>query len=237
MSLLDQLLVVQEHDTAIRQLLHRRETLPERAALTAAEQTIVSVDAASAPVQTERDDVAQKQSLIEDEVSLVEAKITREDAKLYSGEVTGMKELTALQDEIASLKRRQRDLEDRVIELMETAEPLDEHLASFAEQRSAAEARMAEISQAITVAEAEIDVEVERELRERTAAAGAIDAELLTQYDAIRERAGGIGVARFTNGLCEGCHLTMSAMETDRIKKAPADELVQCESCERLLVR
>ena len=40
------------------------------------------------------------------------------------------------------------------------------------------------------------------------------------------------------NGLrCEGCHLDLSRGEVDQMKRLPADELVECPNCGRLLVR
>jgi hypothetical protein len=38
-------------------------------------------------------------------------------------------------------------------------------------------------------------------------------------------------------GSCSGCHLTLPAMEVDRIRKAPADEVITCDQCGRILVR
>ena len=69
------------------------------------------------------------------------------------------------------------------------------------------------------------------------AAADGVDAELLATYEGLRGELGGIAVARLVGSVCGGCHLGLSAVEVDRIKKQPPDALVRCDECGRLLVR
>ena len=44
-------------------------------------------------------------------------------------------------------------------------------------------------------------------------------------------------MARLVGTNCGGCHLTLSAVELDRIRHQPGDAVVLCEECGRLLVR
>jgi predicted nucleic acid-binding Zn-ribbon protein len=70
------------------------------------------------------------------------------------------------------------------------------------------------------------------------AAATVADDALVAEYEALRRQLGGVAVAPLTDsGACGGCHLVLSAMERDRIKKLPDDARVTCEECGRLLVR
>ena len=55
--------------------------------------------------------------------------------QLYGGTVTSPRELQALQDDENALKRHQSAVEDKVIEQMELAVPLDERLAELAARR------------------------------------------------------------------------------------------------------
>jgi len=232
-----QLLVVQAHDTAVDQLVHKRATLPARQRLEDADAKLGVLARETARVQEARDELTRRQSLIEDEVTLVEQKITSEDQKLYSGTVTGVKELQALQDEIASLKRRQSSLEDDVLEIMEAAEPVDAELESIAARRESVDATRSEAVAEIESSEASIDAEIETEATARDGAVVGIAADLLGTYDRIRGECGGVGVARFAGGRCEGCHLSLSAVEVDQIKKQPVDAVVTCGSCGRILAR
>lgn len=235
-NVFEQLLEVQRHDTAIDQLTHKRATLAAREQLVAADAKLAALDREASGVQAQRDELSGQQSLLEDQVLLVENKITAEDAKLYSGSVTGVKELQALQDEIASLKRRQGSLEDDIIVVMEAAEPVDAELDSIAARRASSNDDREKAVADIAAAEAEIDGELATEAEARTAAVAGIDADLLDTYDRIRADTGGVGIARFVGGRCEGCHLALPAMEVDQIKKQAADVIVTCSSCERILV-
>ena len=236
MGSFDQLLVLQEHDTTVEQLQHRRATLPEREQLVAHRRDVVTVEEQRVAVQQQRDDVARTQKRLEDEVASVEAKATDVHDKLYGGSVTSPRELQALQDDEAALKRHQGKVEDKVLEQMELAVPLDEELERLASAAVESEQAATHAEQAITVAEAEIDAELATVLAERDAIAADIDAGLVERYEQLRHDLGGIAVARLVGTNCGGCHLTLSAMELDRVRHAPPDEMVFCGECGRLLV-
>lgn len=237
MSDLEQLLVVQGHDTRIRQLEYERESLPARAQIVDAQSRIAAVQQERQPFEAQKAELRKQQSLVEDEVLLIEQKVDRENARLYSGEVTGMKDLQAIQDEIASLGRHKEGLEDRVLEFMEQIEPLDAVIAETSEREEAANSDLAAATKELSAEEARLDAEIEAEANVRAVAAADVSDTLLATYAQIRDDLGGIGVARFSGKGCDGCHLSMSAVEIDRVKKAPAGDLVRCGSCERLLVR
>jgi len=234
---LDALLEVQSLDTIADQLQHRRAHMPERAELADRHAKLSDLEARAAEVQRERDAIAASEKRLEDEIAMVTEKAKQEDRRLYSGSVTVPRELTALQEEIASLQRRQRQLEDQELELMEQAEPLDAKLAELATSRDALDADAVSLSAAIAEAEAEIDGELADVVAKRAAAVDSIPSELLKEYQALRGALGGIGVARLTGNRCEGCHLTLSAVDVDRIRHEPDDALVHCTECSRLLVR
>jgi predicted nucleic acid-binding Zn-ribbon protein len=237
MSRWDALLVVQEHDTAADQLEHRRRNLPERAQLDQLMAGFGDLDARVAEVEAQRHDLTRNQARIEDEVASLTDKATQHDKALYGGTVSNPRELQAMQDEIASLRRRISQLEDQELELMEQVEPLDAELAKLAAERTQLDERAAGLRAAIAEAEVAIEADLATVRAERGAAASEIDPELLAQYDGLRSKLGGIAIARLVGGHCQGCHLALSAVEVDRIRKLPADEPATCEECGRLLAR
>src|SRR4051794_7554282 len=236
MSVLEDLLVVQEHDTAADQLRHKKETLPELARLAEVGQAIAGIDATTADVGGRQDEVARRQQRHEDELASIEAKITEVDKRLYSGTVSAVRELQAMEADIKSLKRHTSDIEDLVLEAMQEREPLDNELATLAQQRSTLEAEADQLRQAIAEQTKEIDAELDNELEARSTAVGSIPEDLLSQYERLRVQNGGVGAARLVNGRCSGCHLTLPATELDRIKRGDADTLVLCDQCGRILV-
>lgn len=233
----DELLAVQEHDTTVDQLVHRRAHLPSRAELDQVMAELGSLERTASEVEEERNGLARSQQKLEDEITSLNDKANHHDKALYSGSVTNPRELQAMQDEIASLKRRISQLEDQELELMEQIEPLDQQLATFASSRASLDERAAALRAQIAEEEVEIDAELRQVQAERDALAAGVDPALLAEYDALRQRLGGIAIARLVGGSCQGCHLSLPAVEVDRIKKLSPDEPVHCEECGRLLAR
>jgi uncharacterized protein len=236
MSVLEDLLVVQEHDTAVDRLRHKLETLPEKARLAEVTQALAAVEGSIAEVGGRRDDVVRRQQRHEDELASVEDKIGEVDRRLYSGTVSAPRELQAMQADVASLKRHRSEIEDHVLEAMQDREPLDAEVAALEQRRAGLEVEADELRQAIVDQSKEIDADLAAEVDARAAAAAGIPGDLLSQYERLRASEGGVGAARLVNGRCSGCHLTLPATELDRIRHEAPDAVVLCDQCGRILV-
>jgi predicted nucleic acid-binding Zn-ribbon protein len=235
-SALEDLLVVQGLDTTADQLRHRRAHLPERAELATCQSRLQALEKEAGEVQAQRDELARNEKRLEDEIAMVREKSVQTDKRLYSGTVNVPRELTALQEEIDALKRRQRQLEDQELELMEQAEPLDAQLATYAGERAALDEQAIGLLSRIAEEESVIDAELVGVLARRDEAVASVPAPLLDEYEQLRRALGGIGVARLTGNRCEGCHLTLSAVDVDRIRREPPDTVSHCTECSRILV-
>lgn len=237
MSRWDALLSVQEHDTTVEQLLHRRIHLPIRAELDQVMADLAATEATTAELDASRAELARGQQRLEDEISSLTEKATAHDKALYSGTVGNPRELQSMQEEIAALRRRISQLEDQDLAVMEQIEPLDAGLAAAAATRAQLDDRGSSLRVQIAEEEVAIDAELERVRAERAAEAAGVDQELMEQYDGLRPRSGGIAIARLVGGSCGGCHLALSAVEIDRIKKLPPEAAAFCDECGRLLAR
>ncbi len=237
MTSLEQLLVVQAHDTTLDQLRHRRATLPEREVVTAAEAVIKGLAGPIGEVRARHDEVARDVKRLEDEASAAQAKADEVDAAMYSGTVTSPKELQAMQADLEQIRRHQRALEDRELEFMEQQEAVDADLAALGTQMEAAEADIVAARAAIDAAEAVIDEEIATESAARAEAASGIPETLLATYERCRAAAKGIGVARLVGQTCQGCRLTIPASEVDHMRHAAdGDPVSHCDNCGAILV-
>jgi len=234
---LDALLTVQDLDTRTDQLRHRRETLPERGELAAAQRSVKETEELADVARTRLRELKASEKALEDEAATVEAHAADIQRKMYDGTITAAKELEAFQTDHEHLKKRQIELEDRAIEILEAAEPIEAELAALTARVEAATASVIEIDERLVVAEAEIDAEVERVRNERAAAAGEVPPVVLSAYEPMRLKLGGVGAARLTGNRCEGCHLQIPSAELEGIRHAADDALVTCPECGRLLVR
>lgn len=237
MNVFDQLLALQELDLRIHQLHHRRATLPELAALEANGAEQAALADSQAEVVAAHKGLVRRQHLLEDEISQVTDRAAGHEANLYSGSINNPRELQALQDDIDSLRRRQRTLEDQDLELMEEIEPLVAQLAAMDAASQALELAASQLRAALDSAASDIDAELAEATNQRITAAAAIDDAVVGDYEQLRGQLGGIAVARLVGNACGGCHLSLPAVELDRIRRLGPDTRVVCDECGRILVR
>jgi predicted nucleic acid-binding Zn-ribbon protein len=230
------LLELQAHDSAIDRLVHRRGSLPEDARLAELGQALAAVDQLTAEREGTLATVRREQARFEDEIEMVTRKARSEDQRAVSGKVTSPKELTAIQEEVAALRRRQGDLEDQLIERMEQRETLEAEVAELAGRREAIVAEQAEVTKARDAALVEIDRELEAERAARGAIAPTVGEELRALYDQIRARQGGVGAAALVGNTCQGCRVSISPVELAAVRRQPPEEVKRCENCRRILV-
>ncbi len=230
------LLDVQDHDTVIDQLRHRRATLPARAELAAVDRQLGALELRTKEVRLQRDELGSRQAAFEQQIEASRARRDGLEKRLFSGQVVASRELQAMNEEVTHLARHISELEDREIEVMEVLEPLDRELHAGEATRHGLDDDAERLRSAIATAEAEIDAELAAENVARVAAASAVRDDLLARYEQLRAKLGGTGAARLVGGSCSGCHLALSSMELDRVRKAPPDAVITCEQCGRILV-
>jgi predicted nucleic acid-binding Zn-ribbon protein len=233
---LEALLVVQERDTALDRLRHRRATLPERAQLDARTGDAGKLQSRRDAVQRERDSVHAEERRLDDEARAIEAHAADVEKHLYSGSTTSPRELQAMQADLDMLKRQVSELEDQELEVMDRRETLDAALREFDASLASITAEQQRLREAIAVAEGEIDAEIAVEEQERVDVAGGVSDGLLRDYDKRRAQNKGAGAARLTGTTCNACHLTIPSTEAERIRRAEGNEVAYCENCGAILV-
>jgi uncharacterized protein len=233
----DRLLEVQEHDTRVDQLRHRRSAMPERAQLADVEGRRAALEARIATVRAERDERAERQASFESQIEAAKTRKSELERRLFGGQVAAARDLAAIDDEVRQLSRHITDLENREIEVMEQLEPLDGELKAAEAERDGIDSRASELRAVVSESEKEIDVQIDADRSARAALVVGLPGDLLARYETLRTKLGGTGAAKLTGSSCGGCHLTLPAMEVDRIKHASPDAVITCENCGRILVR
>lgn len=179
-------------------------------------------------------ELRSRQSDQEMSVEDVRGKARKVDERLYSGTVTNPKELGDLHSDYKMLNRQASELEDELLAtLMETESAeteLDEAQSAYADIH----ARWQEEQDRLKAEKAEIEPEVARLEEERKEEVSGIDPRALRLYDLLRERRGDAVVARVERGMCGGCRITLPSAVLTKAKSG--SELVQCVSCERILL-
>jgi uncharacterized protein len=231
------LLELADLDTELARLDHRRRTLPETAELDRLTARTSEIRDAMTRADTELSDLDREQARSERDVEQVRVRIDKDQERLDGGKVSSARELESLQSEVASLRRRQSDLEEVVLELMERREAAQSARDAAAAEQDMVASETATVSASRDAALAEIGEQAGKASLERASVAAGVPEELLALYDKLRDTHGGIGAAMLRRGRCEGCHVSLSTVDLNAIRNAAPDEVVRCEECRRILVR
>jgi uncharacterized protein len=229
------LLDLAEVDGELVRLAHRRRTLPEHAALTAAETSLQAAKDALVAVETRAGDLDRDIRRLERDVEGVRARTDR-DQRILAGAGVGAKQASDLQHELETLARRQGVLEDEQLEVMEQREALGLDVLHAQRVVAEAEHERGGIAERRDTALADIDAGEAGRTRDRERAAAALPADLLADYDRRRARTG-TGAALLRERRCGACRLELDRTALGALRAAPADEVVHCEECGTILVR
>lgn len=228
------LLDLQELDNALARLRRRRQQLPEREQLAALQGEAAAAKDAYMAVQRELDAQEADIARLEDDIETVRARRGRDDALLAAS--TSSKEAQALQNELETLARRQSELEDRELELMEANETTRARFDAAAEALGAVDGRRESLAAALADAEAAIGADIVSTEQARAGLAAEVQRDLLDLYERTRAR-GGIGAARLRGNVSEGSNMALAPAELADLRSAAPDEVVFCPQSGAILVR
>ncbi|MER3501048.1 MAG: hypothetical protein C4295_06125 [Candidatus Fervidibacterota bacterium] len=176
-----------------------------------------------------------RQELLDRELELndMETKMRQMEDLLASGGVRSGREVEHMQRELSEWRRRKDQLENRMLELMlridETERLLKEREEALAQQRE----RLNEIRQQAAIIKERLLMEREQLLAERERLRAMLPPDLLARYERMKERLGGVAVAKIEGNMCGACRVTITA-EIIRALRDP-NGLPTCENCGRFL--
>jgi hypothetical protein len=231
------LLAVQDLDTAINQHEHRKATLPELRELDEVSARASALRRHQGELIAQRDDLTTRLGHLEEQTAAVVARRKALSDRLYSARGVPGRDLAAIQGEMAQLASRKGELEDEEMVVLEEQEPVDQEFGRVATELADLDRHAAELGRSVAEATAVIDGELAELRARREEQAAQLPEALASTYERLRLHSGGLGAARLIGNSCDGCHLTLSAVEMDRIRHLPMDAVVTCDQCGRILVR
>jgi len=229
------LLDLQRVDSGIDRLNQRKADLPEQRELDELNEQRSGIAVTHAEAQASLDAVAREQTKLETEIQQIDDKVTHEQGRLYSGELSNPKELSNIQAELDALRRRKVHLEDEELDVMERRESIEKEHGDLLTSMNDIDTKIADATQRRDHASVEISEELSRLAGERARLVPTINGEVLEMYEDIRARRGGVAVGALVDGTCRACGLPLSPMQRDEIKRSD-DPIIRCENCRRLLV-
>jgi predicted nucleic acid-binding Zn-ribbon protein len=228
MSLTGQLYKLQQLDL---ELQRKQQELSEVEHQLSDNKALVVSESKLASDKEQLEDVRRKQKSSEWELEDIQEKVRQIDSKLYSGATKDPKELVNLEKEVRGLKSQIRPKEDALLELMSQVEEIEANVKTTIEEIERLKREWEQRQETFGQRKSEIEALLARLKGDRSVLAQQIDSEALNTYERIR-LARGQAVVKVERGKCQGCHI---AVPTSQWQKAKAGDLIQCNSCSRIL--
>lgn len=186
-------------------------------------------DAGNSKVRIEELKKTQRQHETEIEDGIAHIKKSR--GRLMN--IKSNKEYRALIKEIEETERGNAEKEDKILVSLEELEKLNNEIEAKEESLLALQDQLK--SEEITTAKEVADFQDELADMDsmRTKLIQTMDPQLLTKYEQIKARSGGIAVALVNDATCSECHLGIPPQMYNELQRQ--DSLKFCPNCQRII--
>jgi hypothetical protein len=167
---------------------------------------------------------------IENEISQNQQSIKKSEGKLF--EIKTHKEYQALQKEISETKRHNSELEEKLLDEMETIEKIEKEISEKSEKLAGIESENQEKIGEYTLELEEIKSAYEPKVKEKEDTIQKLDPEILPLYEKILKKNGEV-IAIAKNEVCTGCYMNIPAQLFNEI--LTLTRIIQCPSCQKIL--
>jgi uncharacterized protein len=229
---LSDVLDLQEIDLQIDRLLNERASLPELARYRTSAETAARLEAEHEAASAALRETSLALDKTSGELELAEAKLGAEQNRLYAGGLSA-RDADYLRQQVEMLARKNGEMEDEILDLMERRERSEKLTAELGEQLIAADAAKAELESAITGVWRGIDAEIAVRESKKSDVVPLISEDLLGLYEELRVTKEGVAVGRLLESSCGGCHLVLTEAEQIEVRRSDPP---RCIHCRRILV-
>jgi predicted nucleic acid-binding Zn-ribbon protein len=199
-----------------------------------AEAALKEMGSLGAELESKRHAIQSSNRKLELELKACQEHIAVEEKKLYGGSVTNSRELGQIEQKVVEYKHTASKLEDEILQLMEHDDGLGARISALQKKKASCEQELAALKTASSQKLREISIEVmglESELSELTP---QVREEWLARFHKIAGAHNGIGIAQVKSGNCGACHVSLSDMMLQKVKRGD-DVIICCENCGRIL--
>ena len=168
-----------------------------------------------------------------EDLGLVEQRIKRDTDRLNA--TASSKDAQGIQNELASLAKRQSELEDITLIVIDRQDEAKAALADVTARKNTVDAQLVELEAAGQKDIIKLQSAGALLVQEFNALKPRIAAEHLEKYTKLAAR--GVPIGRLEGRECGACRMALGASAYESIIAQPADEFASCPECSALLVR
>lgn len=228
------LLELQDHDTRLQRLDHQLRNLPEIAVLAQLDGEAQEVRRTLVERAGRLEDAQAELGRVEADVAVVAARIERDQGRLQAS--SSVKDVQALEQELAALARRQDELEEIQLVVMERVEGYENDVAATRGALEQLETRIAETTAARDAGAASLEQERANVVTDRATIAQRVPGELLALYEKQRARYGA-GASHLRGGVSSASGVALNANDLGAVRSAAPDDVLLCPDSNAILVR
>jgi predicted nucleic acid-binding Zn-ribbon protein len=155
------------------------------------------------------------------------------DKRMRMNRIKNVKELQALQREIDQIRQNNNDLEEELIRIMEEIEGIKSEIKTKEEDLAKLQEEWKKKQEAMQMQISGIDQAMTEAANRRQSIAAQITGDLISRYELIFSRRGGMAVVEVASGICQGCYMNIPPQLWNEIIKSEKVNL--CPSCQRIL--
>lgn len=215
------------------QILQKQKRLTEIQTLLGENVLVAEAQKQVSVAQQRLTPVQTKARNLELEIQSNTEKIKQTDESLYSGKIRNPKELQDMQQEIQSLKKRNGELEDVLLENMLLVETAEAELAERQNQLQQANTRAAQDHQDLHGEQTRLKQDVETLRHKREQAIPDVQEDSLKTYTQMKPRKNNQPVALLVDQSCSFCRVRQDMTIITEARKG--QKLTLCSSCGRIL--
>ncbi len=230
----EHLLELQAIDTRLTQLDHRAKTSPEIAVLVGLASEVGALRVEQLAAMGAVEDAKLELGRIESDVAVVEARIRRDTDRLQGS--SSVKDVAGLESELAGLRKRQFDLEEIELSVMERLEGLESNAGRLAAAIAGVEGKIATSESDRDAALGVLTSERTHAAANRATIAAKLPPDLLALYERQRDRYG-LGASLLRGGVSSASGVRLNENDMQVIRAAAADDVLLCPDSSAILVR
>lgn len=227
---------VQELDTQIFSMERQIEELADKHHLGELADELASARKSQSSTDEELEALRQKQHKLDGELDLLVTKMKKEEEKLFSGTIMNPKELSSIQAEIFSLRKKRDEMETTDLEEMEEIDRLDSEMAALGDLTVVTESKEREAKEAYESELTDLRAQIASLERQRNTLKDKVPEEVVADYEKLIATKAGIAVVPIVQGRsCGGCRIEFSRSQVDKFQHG--EGIFRCEYCRRILVK
>jgi predicted nucleic acid-binding Zn-ribbon protein len=155
------------------------------------------------------------------------------DKRMRMNRIKNVKELQALQREIDQVRQNNGDLEEELIKIMQDIDAVKVQIQAKETEMAELQEQWQKQQQELEMQINGIDQAVSEAANRRQSIASQVTGDLISRYELIFSRRGGMAVVEVAGGICQGCYMNIPPQLSNEIVRS--DKVHLCPSCQRIL--